>query len=87
MTYVPTPVHVATPSPHAQELAHKIEGVIREFQQTHPRLSDSEVYQAIKLAETRTGSGGQRMRLIMALMLGLTLLMVAGTLFFWRAAG
>lgn len=87
MTYVPTPVHVATPSPHAQELAHKIEGVIREYQQTHPRLSDSEVSQAIKLAETRTGAGGQRMRLAMALMLGLTVLMVLGTLFFWRAAG
>ena len=87
MVYVPTPVHVATPSPHAQELAHKIEGLIREYQQTHPRLSDSEVNQAIKLAETRTGSGGGRMRVaIISLMLGLTLLAVLGTLLFWRAA-
>ncbi len=86
MTYVPTPVHVATPSPHAQELAHKIEGVIREYQQTHPRLSDSEVYAAIKLAETRTGAGGQRTRLVVAVTLGLTVAMLLGTLLLWRMA-
>jgi hypothetical protein len=68
-------------------LAHKIEGVIREYQQTHPRLSDSEVSQAIKLAETRTGARGQRMRLTVALMLGLTVFLLLGTLFFLRMAG
>jgi len=86
MVYVPTPVHVATPSPHAQELAHKIEGVIREYQQTHPRLSDSEVHHAIKLAETRTGSGGLRSRSMIAVMLGLTVALLLGTLLFWRMA-
>jgi hypothetical protein len=86
MVYVPTPVHVATPSPHAQELAHKIESVIREYQQTHPRLRDSEVYQAIKLAETRTGSGGLRSRAVIAALLGLTVAMLLGTLLFWRMA-
>jgi len=85
MSYVPTPTSVPA-SPQAQELAHKLEHVIREYRQSHPGLSSSEVQQAIKMAETRTGAGGLRTQATVMAMVGLTVLLLLGSLFFWRMA-
>ncbi len=84
MDYVPTPVYTPHVSAQAQELAHKIEHVIREYQQSHPGLSATEVGQAIQMAGARTGVGPRRARLMVAAMLGLTVALLLGALLFWR---
>jgi hypothetical protein len=86
MTYVPTPTHIPQASPQSQELAHRIEHVIREYRQNHPGLSDSEVALAVRMASSRTGAGGRHTRATQAVLVGLTLALVLGTLFFWLAS-
>jgi hypothetical protein len=86
MSYVPTPTHIPHASPQSQELAHRIEHVIREYKQSHPGLSDSEVSLAVQMASSRTGTGGRQTRTIQALLLGLTLALVLGTLLLWMRA-
>ncbi|UCF19170.1 MAG: hypothetical protein JSU87_14780 [Gemmatimonadota bacterium] len=87
MTYVPMPIHSSgqrPASPQAQELAHKIESVIREYEQSHPRMSRSEVEQAIRLAQSRTGAGTSLQRATLLMLLGLGVAMLLGALLFMR---
>jgi hypothetical protein len=86
MTYVPTPTRIPHASPQSQELAHRIEHVIREYRQSHPGLSDSEVSLAVQMASSRTGAGGRQTRAMQAVLVGLTLAAVFGTLLFWLAS-
>ncbi len=87
VAYVPTPRHVSQASPQSQELAHKLESVIREYRQSHPRLSDSELQLAIQLAASRTGAGIQRARRILVLLLAAGVAALLGALLFLQAAG
>jgi hypothetical protein len=87
MTYVPTPSYIPTTtqaSPQAQELAHKIESVIREYEGSHPRMSRSEVNQAIRLAQSRTGAGTSVQKTTLLMLLGLGVAMLLGALMFLR---
>jgi hypothetical protein len=85
MTYVPTTTYGSRPSPQSQELAHKIEGVIREYRQTHPGMSPAEVGTAIKLAQSRTGAADTAVRAGLLIMVGLGLLLALGAAFLIRA--
>jgi hypothetical protein len=54
MTFVPiTPAVTAQPSPNARELAEKLVATVREFEQSHPGTSSTEVQQAMQLASSR----------------------------------
>jgi len=87
IAYVPTPRHVSQASAQSQELAHKLEHIIREYRQSHPRLSESEIQQAIQMAASRTGAGVQRTRLILVLLLAFGVAALLGALVFLQAAG
>jgi hypothetical protein len=85
MTYVPTPTYGPRSSPQSQELAHKVEAVIREYRQTHPGMSPAEVGEAIKLAQSRTGVGNVAARAGLLILVGLGLLLALGAAFFMQA--
>ncbi|UCC72945.1 MAG: hypothetical protein JSV86_21795 [Gemmatimonadota bacterium] len=84
MTYVPTPTYGPRPSPQSQELAHKIEGVIREYRQTHPGMSPADVEQAVKLAQSRAGVGSSAVRAGVLILVALGLLLALGAAFFMQ---
>jgi hypothetical protein len=86
MTYVPTPIHETRASPQAQELAHRIEHAIREYRQSHPGMGETEVYQAVRLAAARTGTGAGHVQAMRAALIGLTVLLLLGSLLLWRMA-
>lgn len=79
MTYVPTPVVVPQASIQARELAQRIEHTIMEYRQNHRSLSDVEIQQALQIAQSHAG-GGRRARMLVALGLGLTGLLLLGML-------
>ena len=81
MTYVPTPVVTPQASIQARELAQRIEQTIMEYRQKHSNLRDVEIQQALQIAQSRTG-GGQRARMLVALALGVTGLLLFGALVF-----
>jgi hypothetical protein len=81
MTYVPTPVVSPQASIQARELAQRIEHTIMEYRQNHRNLSDTEVQQALQIAQSRTG-GAQRARLLVAVALGVAGLLLFGALVF-----
>jgi hypothetical protein len=84
--YVPVPTHVPHHSPQVRELGHKIEHVIREYQQSHPHMSPLEVQQALKMAEANTGAVGRSARTIAAVVALLTGVLVLGGILFWQRA-
>ena len=86
MTYVPTPTYIPHVSSETQELAHKIEHVIREYQQSHPGVSDTDVSQAVQMAVSRTGASAKRSQMTLALVVGMTVLAVLGSILFWQLA-
>ena len=51
------PTIMAPPSSRARELGDDLTRVIQEFQRRHPDLSSAEVHQALRVAESETGSG------------------------------
>ena len=79
MTYVPTPVVIANASIQARELAQRIEHTIMEYRQSHRSLSDVEVQQALQIAQSHMG-GGRRTRALVAAALGVSVLLLLGTL-------
>ncbi|UCC82015.1 MAG: hypothetical protein JSW46_13540 [Gemmatimonadota bacterium] len=83
--YVPTPRHVPHPSPQVRELGHKIESVVREYQQTH-RLSPHEVQQALRMAEANTGASRRSAGMFVGIGAALTGALVLGGILFWRQA-
>ena len=83
--YVPTPPHHRQASPQARELGHKIESVIREYQQMN-RLSPLEVQQALRMAEANTGVSKPSVGRIAGIAAALSGVLVLGGLFFWRQA-
>jgi len=83
--YVPTPPHVAHQSPQVRELSHKLESVIREYQQTH-RLSPLELQQALRIAEANTGASKRSAGMLAGVVAGLIGLAVVGGMFFWQQA-
>jgi hypothetical protein len=83
MTYVPTPVVVPQATLQARELAQRIDHTIREYRQNHPNMSEAEIQQALHIAQGQAG-GGRRARMMVAVMLGLTVLALLGTLLFIR---
>ncbi len=83
MTYVPTPVIVQQATLQARELAQRIDHTIREYRQNHPNMSEAEIRQAIQIAHSQSG-GGRGTRLIIALVLGLGVLALLGTLLLIR---
>ena len=74
MAFVPiTPV--ITPeqaSLEAQELAREIEDAIVAYQENHPRATQEDIQQALKLAQARAGEGipAQRAAMIIAVLVG-----------------
>jgi NADH:ubiquinone oxidoreductase subunit E len=84
MTYVPTPVVVPQATLQARELAQRIDHTIREYRQNHPNMSEAEILQALQIAQGQSG-GARRTRAMIAVMLGLTALLLLGTLLFIRA--
>ncbi len=87
IAYVPTPRHVSQASAQSQELAHKLEHVIREYRQSHPQLGEGEIQQAIQMAASRTGAGVQRTRLVLVLLVAASVAALLGALLFFQAAG
>ncbi len=83
--YVPTPPHVPHPSPQVRELGHKIESVVREYQQTH-RMSPHEVQQALRMAEANTGASRKSAGTFAGIAAALTGALVLGGILFWRQA-
>lgn len=83
--YVPTPPHVPHPSPQVRELGHKIESVVREYQQTH-RMSPHEVQQALRMAEANTGASKARAGTFVGIAAALTGAVVLGGILFWQSA-
>lgn len=83
--YVPTPPHVPHPSPQVRELGHKIESVVREYQQTH-RMSPLEVKQALRMAEANTGASRAPAARLAAIAAALAGVVVLGGILFWRQA-
>jgi uncharacterized membrane protein YeaQ/YmgE (transglycosylase-associated protein family) len=83
--YVPAPPRVAHRSPEVRELSHKIESVIREYQQTH-RLSPLELQQALRIAEANTGASKRSAGMLAGVVAGLIGLAVVGGLFFSQQA-
>ncbi len=85
--YVPTHTRVQPVSPESQELAYKLKHVIREYKQSHPRLSDGEVQQAIRMAAGRMGAGVQRTWQVLALTIAAVVAVLLGLFVFLRAGG
>jgi hypothetical protein len=83
--YVPTPSHVPHPSPQVRELGHKIESVVREYQQSH-RMSPHEVQQALRMAEANTGASRSSAARLGAIVAALSGVLVLGGILFWRQA-
>ncbi len=88
MVFIPTVTYVPTPptqaSLEAQELARDIEDAIVRYQDEHPSVRQQDVQQALQLARSRAGAGsGRRQEIVVALIVGLTLLAGLGTLFFF----
>jgi hypothetical protein len=83
--YVPTPPHVPHPSPQVRELGHKIESVVREYQQTH-QMSPHEVQQALRMAEANTGASKRSAGLSAGIAAALAGAVVLGGILFWRQA-
>jgi hypothetical protein len=83
--YVPTPPHVRHPSPQVRELGHKIESVVREYQQTH-RMSPHEVQQALRMAEANTGAAKTSPGRVAGIVAALSGALVLGGILFWRQA-
>ncbi len=83
--YVPTPRHVPHPSPQVRELGHKIESVVREYQQTH-RISPHEVQQALRMAEANTGASRKSPGMLAGMVAGLTGALVLGGMLLWQQA-
>ena len=83
--YVPTPPHARQPSPQVRELGHKIESVVREYQQTH-RMSPHEVQQALRMAEANTGASRSSAGRLAGVVAALTGVAVLGGIFFWQQA-
>ena len=81
MTYVPTPVVIPQASIQARELAQRIEHTIMEYRQNHRNLSDLEIQQALQIAKSHTG-GVQRTRMLVALALAVTGLLLFAALAF-----
>jgi hypothetical protein len=83
--YVPAPPRVAHRSPEVRELSHKIESVIREYQQTH-HMTPFEVQEALRMAGTNTGASRMHAGPLVGLVVGLLGLAVVGGLYFWQQA-
>jgi len=70
----------------AIELGNRIAGLIQEFKQSHPGTSDTDVRNAIRIAEMQSGSSA-RTQLVVALTVGLLLLGGLAAFFFSRSPG
>ena len=84
MVYVPTTPN-QTPSLEAQEIAREIEDVIVRYQDEHPRMTQTDVQQALQLAQSRAGKGPQAALGVVAAAVGVA--MMIGLLTFLVARG
>ncbi len=85
MVFVPTVTYIPPPqaSLEAQELARDIEDAIVRYQEEHPSIGQEDIKQALQLARSRAGAGnGAKQELKVALIVGLTLMMVLLGVFF-----
>ena len=85
MVFVPTVPYVprSQSSLEAQELAREIEYVITEYQENHPHVRREDIKQALQIVRSTAGTGAAGRTVIMvAAVVGLTLLAVLATVFF-----
>jgi len=82
--FVPPPQSRA--STLAIELGNKIAGLIQEFKASHPGTSDTDIVNALRIAEKQTGAGATR-QVVVAVAVGLLLLGVLLAYFFAAKTG
>ncbi len=77
MAFVPF-VQPPPPSPRAYELGRRLKETIDGFRQENPNITGTDIRQAMRLAQTGTGAGGQTV----ALVIGAVLFLIFGILAF-----
>ena len=76
MVYVPTVPYVPQPqaSLEAQELAREIEDSIANYQESHPRVRQEVIQQALLIARSKAGIHPAGNRAVVAIVVGLVLM-------------
>jgi len=87
MAFVPvTSTPVVPPSPRTRELAGLLSKVLDEYTKAHPATTNSEIRDAVRMAQMSVGKGSSSAAVIVSLGLGILVAGLMAALLFYRSA-